>query len=215
MTRITRHLLLAAMASAATLAVAAVAPPGEVLDRVSLTWSWLCLLLFAAALLVGPLHALRTGRLVTNHLLRRDLGVWCAAAGLAHLALAFEISMNPAYMQVYVDGASAWPAPGTRRLLYMWAVIGSLVIAALFALLLALSNNAALRLLRPLWWKRLQRSSYLAFSLTVAHGVAFQVIEARSTWLVAALGLLTLTVVTAQLAGWSRLRSRRPIGGSA
>ena len=207
MLRITRHLLLTATIAGGTLTAAAVAPPGMELDRVSLTLSWLCLLLFAAALLVGPIYALRTGRITTNHLPRRDLGIWCALTGLAHLAISFKISMTPIYMQIYVDGASAWPGPEVRREMYKWAVLGSLAIAALFVLLLALSNNFSLRRLGPVWWKRLQRSGYAAFGLTVAHGIAFQIIESRSVWLVTALALLTATVVAGQLAGRARLRA--------
>ncbi len=209
MNRSVRHVLLAAGSAAAALAANAGVPAAAALDRASLMTSWLCLGLFTAALLVGPVHVLRTGRLLTNSLLRRDLGIWCAITGLAHLALAFGESMNPGYIQVYVDGAAAWPGPAARRQLYFLSVVASLVVAALFALLLALSSNRAIRWLGPLWWKRLQRASYPAFALTVSHGVAFQLIESRTRWLIAALALLTATVAAAQLAAWSRIRSAR------
>lgn len=207
MNRGIRHLLLAAGTAGTGLAAYLAGPAATGLDRLSMMLSWVCLVLFAAALVVGPAHALRTGRLVTNYLLRRDLGIWCALTGLAHLALAFKTSMNPAYMQLYVHGAADWPAPPVRSVMYRWAVLGSLVIAALFALLLLLSNNFSLRVLGPRWWKRLQRLSYLAFVLTVAHSVVFQVIESRTAVLVIALAALTLAVVAGQYAGWSRLRA--------
>jgi DMSO/TMAO reductase YedYZ heme-binding membrane subunit len=174
--------------------------------------SWLCLLLLAAALLVGPVLALRTGRVPLNHLLRRDLGIWAALNGLAHLALAFRISMTPAYMKVYIAGAPAWPDAATRQQLYMWAVIGSLVIAALFVLLLALSSNRALRLVGPTWWKRLQRGSYLAFGLTVAHAAVFQLIEGRHAALVVLLVLLSLAVALVQARGWLAVRRQAASG---
>jgi DMSO/TMAO reductase YedYZ heme-binding membrane subunit len=207
MTRGTRHLLLAAGTAGAGLAAWAAGPAETGLDRLSMMLSWVCLVLFAAVLVVGPAHTLRTGRLVGNHLPRRDLGIWCALTGLAHLALAFKTSMNPSYMQFFVHGASAWPEPAVRSVMYRWAVLGSLVVAALFALLLLLSNNLSLRVLGPRWWKRLQRSSYLAFALTVAHSVAFQIIESRTAVLVIALAVLTLAVLAGQYAGWSRLRA--------
>jgi DMSO/TMAO reductase YedYZ heme-binding membrane subunit len=212
MNRTARHALLAGSIAATTVAATAAAPPGADLDRASLTLSWACLLCFAGALLVGPLHALRTGRLQLNHLLRRDLGIWCAVTGLAHLALSFRISMTPDYMQLYVYGAEAWPAPELRRQLYGWAVIGSLVVAALFTLLLLLSNNLALRRLGPVWWKRLQRTSYVAFVLTVAHSVIFQLIESRTAVLVAALVIVTLSVLIAQVRGWSSVRAAARAG---
>jgi DMSO/TMAO reductase YedYZ heme-binding membrane subunit len=46
-------------------------------------------------------------------------------------------------------------------------------------LLLALSNNRALRRLGAERWKRWQRKAVWVFALTAAHGVVFQFVEAR------------------------------------
>lgn len=168
--------------------------------------AWLCLLFLAGTLLIGPLHVRRTGRLPGNHLFRRDLGIWCVITGMVHFFLAFKVSMNLEYMELYVRGAEQWPAPAVRDLMYRWAVLASLVIAVLFLLLLTLSNNLATRLLGNRWWKRLQQASYPAFVLTAGHSIAFQIIEARTGWLVAALAIIIAAVVIAQSAG--RVRSR-------
>jgi len=42
-----------------------------------------------------------------------------------------------------------------------------------------------MRSLGSVWWKRLQRTSYLGFCLTLLHGLAFQVLESRTWALVA------------------------------
>ncbi|MDQ1304147.1 MAG: methionine sulfoxide reductase heme-binding subunit [Pseudomonadota bacterium] len=206
MTRTHRHLMLAAGVAAISAAAMAVAPAGQALDRLSFVTAWLCLLFFAGTLLIGPLQVRRTGRLPGNHLLRRDLGIWCVITGMVHFFLAFKVSMNLEYMAIYVRGAEAWPAPAVRELMYRWAVLASLVIAVLFMLLLALSNNLAIRLLGKRWWKRLQRVSYAAFALTVGHSIAFQILEARNGWLVAAFIVITAAVLIAQYAGRARLR---------
>jgi DMSO/TMAO reductase YedYZ heme-binding membrane subunit len=201
-----RHLLLA-LPTAGLMGLAAVAGPTPAAgDRVSLMTSWICMALLTAALLVGPLQARRTGRPLLNHPLRRDLGVWGALAGLIHFALAFKYSMNMEYMAAFIDGAADGPSPLVRRALYKWSVIGGIAIAVLFALLLALSSNAALRGIGARWWKRLQRTSYVAFLLTAAHGVVFQVIEARSLPLVLLFAALTSAVIAGQLAGVAAVR---------
>lgn len=208
MTRTRRHLMLAAGVTAISGIAMALAPAGRELDQLSFVTAWLCLLLFAATLLIGPLHVRRTGRLPGNHLVRRDLGIWCVITGMVHFFLAFKVSMNLEYMDLYVRGAEGWPAPAVRELMYRWAVLGSLLIAVLFLLLLALSNNLAIRLLGNRWWKRLQRASYPAFALTVGHSIAFQILEARTAWLVAAFVVITAAVLVAQYAGRVWLRSQ-------
>jgi DMSO/TMAO reductase YedYZ heme-binding membrane subunit len=72
------------------------------------------------------------------------------------------------------------------------------------ALLLTLSNNASLRALGPRQWKGLQRWVYAAFVLTVAHGIAYQVIEERALLFVAVGSAVVLAVVTVQIAGLRR-----------
>ncbi|MCL4791244.1 MAG: hypothetical protein KJ040_04240 [Gammaproteobacteria bacterium] len=209
MTRTRRHLALAAGSAAISAAAMALAPAGQELDRLSFVTAWLCLPLLAGTLLIGPLHVRRTGRLPGNHLVRRDLGIWCVITGMVHFFLAFKVSMNLEYMALYVHGADAWPAPPIRELMYRWAVLASLAIAVLFVLLLALSNNLAIRLLGNRWWKRLQRASYPAFALTAVHTIAFQILEARTLWLVAAFVAITAAVLIAQYAGRARLRNSR------
>ena len=87
MTRTRRHLALAAGSAAISAAAMASAPAGQALDRLSFVSAWLCLLFFAGALLVGPLHVRRTGRLPDDHLFRRDLGIWCVITGMVHFFL--------------------------------------------------------------------------------------------------------------------------------
>jgi methionine sulfoxide reductase heme-binding subunit len=48
--------------------------------------------------------------------------------------------------------------------------------AVLFLILLALSNDFSLRALGVRSWKSAQRWRYLAFGLTVVHGVAYQLV---------------------------------------
>ncbi len=190
------------------------AGPTPVIERLSLATAWLCTLLFGAALLVGPRHAWRTGQPLLNSLVRRDLGIWTALTGLAHFALGTEASMNTAYLAAFVSEAPGPPGSAIREQLFTWGSLAGLVVGLQVLLLLGISSNRVLRALGAARWKRLQRSSYLAFGLTVGHGLAFQVLENRSPVGVAALGLLTAAVVLAQLRGRRRVRAaRRPAAG--
>lgn len=81
-------------------------------DRLSLLTAWLCFALLVATLSLGPWWALRSDQPVLNNLLRRDLGIWAALTGLAHLGLATAVVMQPAYFRAYITGPPESPLPG-------------------------------------------------------------------------------------------------------
>jgi sulfoxide reductase heme-binding subunit YedZ len=81
-----------------------------------------------------------------------------------------------------------------------------LAAALLFCMLLALSNDVSLRVLRVQRWKSLQRWSYAAFAFTVAHGIAYQWIEKRHLPWILLFAALTVGVVLFQSAGFVRMR---------
>jgi sulfoxide reductase heme-binding subunit YedZ len=69
-------------------------------------------------------------------------------------------------------------------------------------LLLALSNDLSLRRLGTRKWKSLQRWTYAAVALTIAHGVAYQQIEKRQQSYRTILWITTAILAAVQIAGW-------------
>jgi DMSO/TMAO reductase YedYZ heme-binding membrane subunit len=132
------------------------------------------------------------------------VGIWAALTGLFHLVLATKLSMNPSYMGAVVDAQGGTSA----RQLFAWGSVLGYLVGLNFLLLLALSNDRVMRLIGSRWWKRLQRTSYVSFGLTLAHGLAFQVLEARSWALVAVLALTGVVVVAFQVRGALAVRHR-------
>jgi sulfoxide reductase heme-binding subunit YedZ len=63
-----------------------------------------------------------------------------------------------------------------------------LATAMVLLLLLLISNDISLRKLGIKRWKALQRFSYLAFALTMAHGAAYQLVEKQHRGWVFAFG---------------------------
>jgi len=150
-----------------------------------------------ATLGLGPWHALRTGQPLINNLLRRDLGIWAALAGLAHLALATREVMQPAYFGRYITGTPAAPVPEWFDWLGTGSIVGGYAVGLIFLLLLGLSNNLSLRRLGIDRWKKMQGIATVAFGVTAAHGAVFQLIEGRTgAWLA---GLVMLTIAVAVL----------------
>lgn len=179
MTRLRTYIFLAAVSLSILLAAAVMGEQAATLDRVSLTSAYLFLLLISVVLLLGPLRTLRTGRVIINQTLRRDIAIWCALMGFVHLLAGSVESMTPVYMDVFIKHAVKPPSTSTREVLFLWSAIAGFVIGVLLLVLLALSNNWSLKVIGLRWWKRLHRLSYLAFVLTILHGISFQVLESR------------------------------------
>jgi DMSO/TMAO reductase YedYZ heme-binding membrane subunit len=78
-------------------------------------------------------------------------------------------------------------------------------------MLLAISNHLSLRALKKNRWKSLQRWAYVAFVLTAAHGMAYQVIEKRHVPWVLVFAFVIAAVAAGQILGFVhvQLRMRR------
>ena len=80
--------------------------------------------------------------------------------------------------------------------------------ALLFLMLLAISNDLSLRILKARRWKSMQRWTYVAFLLTGAHGIAYQLIEKRHVPWVLAFSAIMTAVAVAQFLGFVRVHWR-------
>jgi len=177
---------------------ALVLPYPALWERISVASAWLCILLLTAVLLIAPLQRLQGRQPPLNIYLRRDLGCWAAMQGLLHFVAGNVVAMNPVYVGTFVRGNATGPGPMLREVFFSGGAILGTVIAILFLLLLAISSDRALRWLGPQRWKKLQGSAQLVMWLTVIHGIAYQVLEARYIPLLLLL-LTSATVLTIRL----------------
>lgn len=211
MRRLSHHVLLSGLTLLASAAAIVAEAGASARESASLATAYLCLALLAAALSIGPLMALTSGRPTLNNYLRRDIGIWAGLNGLAHVWLGTLVSMNAGYVATFVKAALSPPSAEVRNWLFSVGAIAGYVVGALLVLLLALSSDRALRRLGAPRWKRLQRASYLALGLTALHGLAFQVIETRPAALVLLLVATTLAVLALHLAARRAVHRRRAV----
>jgi sulfoxide reductase heme-binding subunit YedZ len=144
--------------------------------------------------MLGPWNVLRRRPIPVSYDLRRDVGIIAGILALVHTGIGLTVhlrgrmwmyffkTLHPLRIQASAFGAANY--------------IG-LIAAALFAILLALSNDWSLRALGTPRWKSLQRWTYGAFVLTLAHSILFQYVEKRRMpWVLffAAAALATLVV---------------------
>lgn len=204
--RIRHHLLLLCLGVVIYTLAALLVPDETVRDHLSIATAWLCLILFAGVLVLGPLRQRQGGMRPVNHYWRRDMGIWVALTAGVHFVVATEVSMSQSYLATFVNSSAGGIGIDWRNRLFSWGSIGGTVAGILLLVPFVISSDRALRALGAKRWRRVQWLAYPAFLLTAMHGLAFQLLEARVAVLVAGLVLLSLSVVIVRLI-WRRSRA--------
>lgn len=200
------HLMLSGVSVLVFLVAQFGSPAESAADHLSIATAWLCAGLVAAALLLGPYLRIKSDRQIVNHYVRRDIGLWSALTALIHFVVAVDVSMSPTYMSVYVHITDTALSLEWRDRLFSWGSMLGTVAGLLLMVLAAISNDKLLVKLGQKNWKKIQGLAYPAFLLTMLHGLAFQLLESRTSMLIALLVVLTLVVIWVRLA--SRVRNK-------
>ena len=202
--RILRH----AMIGLATLAQTALfwklfSIRNDLISHLSIATAYPALLLTATALVLGPWNVLRHKANPVSFDLRRDLGIWAGVMALLHTGIGLNVHLRGRPWLYFIDQHHR-----VRHDLFGFANDSGLVAALFFVLLLSISNDLSLRRLGTKKWKSLQRWTYVAMALTLAHGVAYQYVEKRQPTYHALLWATMAATAALQVAGWKRRKER-------
>jgi len=168
------------------------------------------LIFFAVTLWIGPWNVLRHRTNPVSFDLRRDVGIWTGILAIVHTVIGLNVHLRGRMWMYFFKTLHPLHL---QRSQFSFANFTGLAAALLFLMLLAISNNLSLRALKPNRWKSLQRWTYVAFVLTAAHGIAYQLIEKRSVpWVVIFAGVMS-AVVAGQVFGLISVQRRRDIAG--
>lgn len=205
------------MLGALTLSLVAIAsvssPDRPRVFHLSIGTGYAGLIFLCVTLLLGPWSLRRRGANPVSTDLRRDFGIWAALAASAHVGFGLQVHLSGAMLQYFF-----WPPEGGYTLPFRYDTTGAanytgLASALVLLMLLALSNDLALRRLGSSRWKAFQRWSYGAFALMAVHGVLYQRLERRGPVLVFLFSAAIATVVGVRLRG--RRAHHRSSDGSA
>jgi sulfoxide reductase heme-binding subunit YedZ len=203
--RVATHVVLGAVVTAGVWPAAWLWSEKPWVRVITLETGYASLVLLAATLSIGPLQlAMRRRRNPVNIYLRRDIGIWAALTGLVHVVVGFQVHFGGHVLRYFLDA-------GGKPLVSVFAAGNWLGLGAvlLLTLLLAISNDQALRFLRGRTWKTLQRSNYVVVTLTVFHTLAYQFVRDASLGASAVLAALIVAALTLQAAGVMYVRSLR------
>lgn len=198
------HVALALFTVLGVYATTRYAPRAEAAYVFVLAFGYVCLLLLAAILLIGPINLLRQRFNPVNIDLRRDTGIWAGITGCLHVVFALLLHDRGNLLAFFFNprgrlllspaGASNW--------------IGLAATAILVALLL-LSNQLSMRWLKGKRWKHLQRLNYVLAALIVIHTLLYQRVGGRERIFVQVTVIATLMVLIVQFIGVSVYQGRK------
>ncbi len=173
-------------------------------------FGYVCLIFVSVSLLLGPINLLRKRFNPVNIDLRRDVGIWAGITGVLHVIFAL-IERNRGNLLAFFfrrDGRPLLNLSGASNWIGAFATV-------LIVLLLAISNDLALRALRGKRWKQLQRLNYALVVLAFLHTIGYQIAGGREQIVKNVTALVVVIVLVVQLAGVSiyqrRKRAHEPV----
>lgn len=200
-----RHVTLAAVAIAITCLAYAATPPPDVRHRLSMATAYAGLIFLALSLWIGPWNVLQRRSNPISFDLRRDVGIWTGILAILHSAIGLTVHLRGRMWMYFFKGLHPLKLQNTQ---FGFANFTGLGAALLFLMLLAISNDLSLRTLKARRWKLLQRWTYIAFLLTGAHGIAYQLVEKRHVPWVLVFSAIMTAVAAAQCLGFVRVLRR-------
>jgi sulfoxide reductase heme-binding subunit YedZ len=126
--------------------------------------------------LIGPWNVLLRRRNPVSSDLRRDVGIWAGVFCLLHSVIGQCVHLRgrPWLYYVYDGKRELRHSVPLRHDLFGFSNDTGLLSALVVIVLLATSNDYALRKLGTPEWKQLQRWNYAAFALGAAHTIGYQ-----------------------------------------
>lgn len=169
---------------------------------------YISLLYIVFTLLIGPFKLLTQKRNPVNLMLRRDVGIWAGITGLVHVGFGFQVHMSGDIVLYFFkrEDHSLKPLVNLFGLSNDLGLLGALVLG----MLLLLSNDLSLRLLRGPAWKWLQRANYILIVLALAHTLSYQMVVERAFTLIVGVAVLAGVTLAVQLGGVMRHIHQRP-----
>ena len=167
----------------------------------SMATGYVSIILLALTLLIGPFNVYTRRLNPISSDLRRDIGIWCGFVGLAHVVIGIQVHMGNIWLYFFksVEGGNAF---NLRTDLFGAANYIGLIGTILLIILLMLSNDLSLRLLKPSRWKMIQRWNYFLFAAVLIHGIMYEIIENRILSIVIVFGTIMLLPIVGQLIGF-------------
>jgi sulfoxide reductase heme-binding subunit YedZ len=199
--RIKHHTVLTVIAALLLWAIYAIVPGDDQKYLWSMATAYTSIILLGVTLILGPLNVLKNKNNPVSSDLRRDIGIWCGLTGIVHVIVGIQVHMGNIWLYFFkaVEGDESFQF---RDDLFGAANYTGFIAGAILLVLLLISNDVSMKVLRPGKWKRFQQFSYLFFILTLVHGIMYQVIEKRMLAFIISFACLMIVPLLVQIKGF-------------
>ncbi len=155
----------------------------DIIFRLSLSSGYVALLLLLFTLLISVWNLLTTKKLLPlQYDVRRDVGIWTGILAIFHSLVGLFVHFRDkpnSFLYYFIFPPETKASFPLRFDLFGLANYAGLFGVLLAMLLLAISNDYALRKLGARRWKNLQRLNYLFFVFVLVHSILYAAIEKR------------------------------------
>jgi len=197
------HLPLAVVTGACSFGLYVTRPYPDVLTRLSFATAWPALVLLSVTLMIGPWRVLRRRPYALSQDLRRDIGIWAGVIGVLHAGIGQCVHLRGRPWLYYIY--EKWQVMPVRYDVFGLSNHTGLVAALILLVLLATSNDMALRRLGPTRWKGWQRWNYACFALAALHTFGYLIgIESLKVASLTVAVLCVLVAAALQSFAWRR-----------
>ena len=173
--RIGYHMLALGIAGMCSAVIYLLFSKRDFISRLSIATAYGAIALTVFALLLGPWNVIRSQPNPVSFDLRRDTGMWAGFFAVFHSVLGLNVHLRGRMWLYVINEHDRW-----RTDIFGFGNYTGTIAAMVFLFLLAISNDASLRRLRPRRWKSWQQLTYVALVLTFVHGFLYQHIETRA-----------------------------------
>ena len=179
-------------------------------QRLTVATGYVATGLLAVTLLIGPINLILRRRHPISSYLRRDVGMWTAGFGTAHVLAGLQVhsaGQLSAFL-TYFFAADGRPLVNSFGLGNWTGLIATTIVIGL----LTISSDLALRTLKAPTWKWLQRLNYALFVLVVLHAIFYGALLRVNSPFTLILTLCVIGVLVGQVIGirlWRQRVSRR------
>jgi len=183
-------------------AVAAVAiQPSSIQQFLSYLTAYAGFLYLMIALILAPANLLKGRPFGLSNKLRRNFGIWAGVFAIAHVGAGLMVHFGGRWWLYFIQPVSENKLLPIRYDFFGAANYLGLIAIIVFCVLLAISNNASIKRLGPVRWKRIQQLSYPLLVITFVHGIIYQFLEQRLLIFILTLAVGFCAVLIFQLRG--------------